>query len=564
MPTFPHAIGPNSITTRTYLFHHERGGGRGLHALTAAGMVGFLLSFCAPAAAQDSLTQRDYHYVETLDPWLGNMNSAALTRFNSRNISEAEVSFSRKHGGFTDFSGSPDVVEADARIASLYRINSRTVVTGLMEYNNFSGREMGGSAFISPYRKPFVIEEDSLTNLGRKHRDTYRLMGGVGIDVYKGLSVGAQLDYTAANYAKYKDLRHKNKLMDLTLTAGVYLPLGKVVRLGGNYYYRRTTESVIFSTYSKEEKVYKSLIDFGVHSGRVEQFSMYGFTDQSREMPLVDDYNGFGVQAGIDLGRLIFSNELILAQRKGYYGRKSPYTVTFTHHHSDVYEYRGGISYDTGSTTHHLDVRVSAENLSNDLSTYREMQNESGARYYEYYDDVKSGNKIWVEGSAAYTLHLGVKDELPTWTLRAGIDWLHRKQTSYTYPYYRRQEIDNQEYSLEAARNIRMRKGVLTLQATLSWKEGTGEPHEDLTFVTPSDKQTPPPSMDAWLYREHQWLTSAQYAVGGSVKYSFTVPRTRLHAFVKAAASHRKANETNAYSIGCDRTCGSLSVGCQF
>ncbi len=375
-------------------------------------MFAFMLPY--PSAAQDSLHVRDYHYVEKLDPWLSSLNSAALTRFSSDNISEAEATLSRKHGGFTDYSDSPDVVEGDMSISSLYRINHRTVVTGMMQYNNYSGRKMGGSTFISPSRKPFDIEEDSLTNLGRKHRDTYRLQGGVGIDLYHGLSLGARLDYTAANYAKYKDLRHKNKLMDMILTTSVYVPIGSVLRIGAYYYYRRTTESVTFSTYSHADKVYKSLINFGSHIGRVEQFGMYGFTNSSREMPLVDDYNGVGAQLGIDFGHIILNNDIIIAHRKGYYGRKSPYTLTFTHHRSNVYDYRGGLVYNTGSTSHHLDATLSAENLRNDLTTYREMTNDAGANYYEYYDDVKSANKLWVEGSAAYTLHWGIHDELPT------------------------------------------------------------------------------------------------------------------------------------------------------
>lgn len=562
MPSRPTALRWSAVQPHPHIVHDRRCVEKVRPFLMAVGLAGML--FPLPALSQDSAQVRDYHYVETLDPWLCHQNSASLTRFRSVSLSEAEAIFSRQHGGFTDYSGSRDVVEAQARITSLYRINRRTVVSGQMEYSNYTGRDMGGSVFIRSSRKPFDIEEDSLTNLGRKHLDTYRLTGGVGIDLYRGLSVGALMDYTAANYAKYKDLRHKNKLMDMTLTAGVYVPVGSVLRMGANYYYRRTTESVTFSTYSHEEKVYKSLINFGAHMGRVEQFSMYGFTNSSREMPFVDDYNGGGVQIGLDLGSLTFANELTAAHRKGYYGRKSPYTVTFTHHTSNVYSYRGGIVYNSGRTSHHLDATLSAENLRNDLSTYREMTNEAGATYYEYYDDVKSANKLWVEGSASYTFHWGIRGELPTWSVRGGVNWLHYKQTAYSYPYYRRQKTNRQEYFLEGAHNINLRRGVLRLEATLSWAEGAGAPFEDLTFVEPSDKQTPPPTMDAWLYREHQWLTAAQYAVGGSVKYTFAVPGTRLHAFVKAAASHRKSNESTPYSIGSDRISVSLSAGCQF
>ena len=94
---------------------------------------------------------------------------------------------------------------------------------------------MTGSAFIDPTRKPFNLTEDSLTNAGKKHRDTYKLTGGFGVDVYQGISLGARIDYTSANYAKYKDLRHKNKLMDLSVTAGVYAPITAWLNVGADY-----------------------------------------------------------------------------------------------------------------------------------------------------------------------------------------------------------------------------------------------------------------------------------------------------------------------------------------
>ncbi len=204
--------------------------------------------------AQDSLLLRDFSFVKDADAWLTSRNAAALTRFASRNITSAQLSLTREKGGFTDFSGSPDAITANAEVESFYRIGSRTVGYGLMSYENFSGKEMGGSAFIDTVRLPFDLEEDSLTNLGRKHRDTYLLTGGVGIDVWHGLSVGARLDYKSANFAKYKDLRHKNKLMDMTFTTGVLWPIAGVVDVGAYYYYRRTTESVKFNLYGREDE----------------------------------------------------------------------------------------------------------------------------------------------------------------------------------------------------------------------------------------------------------------------------------------------------------------------
>ena len=514
--------------------------------------------------ANDSLLRRDFDYVVSSDLWLTSRNGAALTRFDADNISEAKVSMTRERGGLHDFSGSGDVLQADAAVASYFRISPRTVVSGSMSYGNFNGKGMGGSVFISNSRLPFDIDEDSLTNLGKKHLDTYHLTGGVGIDLYHGLSVGARIDYTAANYAKYKDLRHKNKLMDMTLTIGVMSPIGSHLTLGANYYYRRNTESVTFSTYGRYEKVYKSLINYGPFIGEVEQFEGNGFTEKSREMPLVNDCNGGSVQIGVEIGKARLINEFTAAHRTGYYGRKSPYTITFSHHSSNIYDYLGQLSMRSSHHHHLLDVNLNAENLVNDFTTYREKSNDNGAYYYQYYDDVKTANKLWVNGAVAYTLHLGIHGELPTWTLRARYGWMHRKQTAYVYPYYRRQSLDNHEISLSIARHFQLRHGVLALEADGGFLKGKGKPYEDLTFAQPSDRQSPPPTMDAWLYREYQWLTAAQYTVGGRVRYSFVIPHVAIASFAEVRARHRKANETNEWSAGRDHTTVSVALGCRF
>ena len=307
---------------------------------------------------------RNYQFVKRTDAWLTSQNAAGLTRLNHPSISEAEVSLTKRKGGHIDWYQSPDVLQVTANVESFTRISQRTVVFGAMTYDNFSGRDMAGSAFINPDHKPFDIVEYSLVNTGTKHRDTYRLTGAVGIDVGRGTAVGLRLDYTAANYAKYKDLRHKNKLMDLTFTAGLNRQLSIVncqFTVGANYLYQRTTESVTFSLYGNEDKVYKSLIDYGTFMGRVEQFGSSGYTDQGREMPLVDDYNGASIQFSLQpTDNLTFYNALTYSHRVGYYGRKSPYTITYTNHHADLLTYEAHLSWAVRHSMFSADFTFSA------------------------------------------------------------------------------------------------------------------------------------------------------------------------------------------------------------
>ncbi|MBQ3700979.1 MAG: hypothetical protein II886_13915 [Prevotella sp.] len=525
-------------------------------------------TLCAAALcvyAQDSLLLRDLETVRQQNAWLTQSNAAALTQFAAPNIAKAEAALTYERGGLTDYTGGMRQLTADVWAEAFYRLSRRTVVYGTISYQNLSARDATGSAFINPSRMPFDLVEDSLTNAGDKHLDTYRLSGGVGVDVWKGMSVGARLDYTSANYAKYKDLRHKNKLMDLRLTAGVYAPVLSWLSVGADYQYHRQTESVSFSTYGKSEKVYKTFIDYGAFMGRVEQFGNEGFTDKSREMPLFEESHGGAVQLEVrPVERLSLLATARFSHGTGYYGRRSPYTITYTGHERNTMELSAAIRYDAASAQYYLRASFRREKLENRAETFRELTNQNGATYYEYYDPVEMGDKWWRDLQLSWTSLLGMQGETPTWRLNATYQWGKRTERAYLYPFFRRQQIHTNEVGLNVTRNLISRRGIWSLTLEGGFRKGSGSPFDDGVFAIPSSKQEQPAVMEAMLWREYQWLCAAQYRIGGSVQYAFVFPGTRLKTHARLSASHRKANETFDYSQGCDRTQLSLALGCTF
>lgn len=522
-------------------------------------LIGLL---CLQTSAQ--LT-RDYTLVKQSDPWLTCENAAALARYNTSSIAQAELALTSAKGGFVNYYDSPDVLQVGAAVESFYRISKRTVVFGKMSYDNKSGNDMAGSAFIDHEHRPFDIVEDSLTNLGRKRLDTYHLTGSFSTLLYKGFAIGAKLDYTAANYAKYKDLRHKNKLMDMKLSAGFYLPVTHHLAVAACYRYRRNNESVSFSTVGSSDKVYKSLVDLANFTGYVEQFGFEGFTDRVNEMPLVNNCHGGSAQLSIDFARsTMFFVEAGFVHRTGYYGRKSPYTITYTNHHSDNYQLKAQLSHKAKSSTYQADFYLDTEKLTNEANTYREAKKESGATYYEYFTPVKTADKVWSNYGLALTANLNIQGELPCWILRGGFNRMERRQTAYIYPYARRQNIHATELYVTATHQHLTKHGVWSAQLGGSFNKGGGMPYEDFTLASPSDKQSAPPSMDAYLYREHQYLTSAQYVMSAQLKYAFIIRNTKLRPHVKFDINHRRCNEPNDYSDGSTRTVTSVAIGCTF
>jgi hypothetical protein len=503
-------------------------------------------------SAQDSLLLRDYRYVQQSSPWLTQRNAAALVRglYNHESIAETELSFTHANGKLTDISGSPSVNNLQAGIESYYRINPRTVVFGAISYDNFSGSDMTGSVFMQQ-RLPFDIIEDSLTNSGRKHRDTYQLTGAFSYSFSPELSIGLRMDYTAGNYAKYKDLRHKNKLMDLLLTAGVVSNPYPGITIGADYTYHRRTESLEFNTYGKSDKVYKSLIDYGAMMGIVEQFGNEGYTDKSNEMPLFEDGHGVDIQLELcPLSSLSIFANTGYSHATGYYGSKSPFTITYTDHNRDIFTEQVRICYDKSTWKALLDIRYQTEKLQNRINTVRGLTNNYGATHYEYYDATETGDKKWRNLDIDYTMYLGIRHELPTWTLTAGYHWQQRDITAYLYPYYRQQQLRTSELTASVARNILLSKGIWNITAKGGYQKGSGDIYTDGTFVTPTGKQPQPATMEALLWRDYQYLTAPQYSIGMQVKYIFLFPGTKLCTHIRAAFDYRRASITDETPSG--------------
>lgn len=506
---------------------------------------------CDTIAAQDTLLLRDYSFIQQSSPWLTQRNAAALTLCDNKNIAEAELSLSHGSGKLTGISESPSVTTLQANIESYYRINPRTVVFGTIRYDNLSGSDMTGSVFMQD-RLPFDIVEDSLTNMGRKHRDTYHLMGGCGYDIYKGFSIGLKADYTAANYAKYKDLRHKNKLMDLKLTVGVFAPFTTWLNVGADYTYLRRTESVKFDTYGKNEKVYKSLIDFGGMIGIVEQYGNDGYTDKTNEMPLFEDGHSVGLQLSLQHAPFSVFNALTYSHTTGYYGRKSPYTITYTDHDRDILAEHVRLSYTplTCTSRFYLDIRYQSEKLQNSMNTYRGLRNDNGATHYEYYDAAETSDKSWRNLDIDYTMYLGIRHELLTWIVTAGYHWQQRDLSAYLYPYYRQQQLRTNELTAIVTRNIMLSKGIWAITVKGGYQKGSGDPYKDGTFVTPNTHYPSPNTQESLLWHDYQYLTAPQYNIGLQMKYTFIIPGTALRTHIRAAIDYRRASITDETPSG--------------
>jgi hypothetical protein len=465
------------------------------------------------------------------------------------------------NGSFVNYHESDNSTEFGAQTESYYRLNPRVVFYGKVHYGNFTGRNMGGSAWIDPYAMPFDFVETVDTTHGTKNLERYHLVGALGVNVWRGLSLGGRIDYQAANYAKTRDLRHINKYSDLAFDVGVRYAFGNGVELGLNGFYRHNAEDITFGVYGNTDRQYTTLISYGGFFGRAEPFSERGYTYGSN--PLFNKYHGAALQAKWRFAThwSLFA-EAAGKRRSGHYGKRGTTSVMFTEHEGSEYALTGTLQYRRNAAQHLLKATYRQEQLKNFENVYRSENTLGNREEIVYYGNNIVRDAAWTQAGLAYTGWLGVADYRPAWRVEAGANYAQMAQTVNQYPYYRKQNIHRYDFSLSAGRTLEWRDNDFELALGAAYGKGGGAPKDDGVYSPPSSTQKPPKDFDGYLYHEFDYLTAPR--AGGHVEAGYArrfLPK--LRASVSLRYAHTRALQPvrlpgNTFHFV------SLSIGCTF
>lgn len=531
-----------------------------------------LLSLCCTpwAAAQDDDGNpfRDINRVKEREVRLQWVNPALLHHLPEKKISMAEVSTTVEQGALRDYDEAEKSLTAAIKSEAYDRLQPQLVVHGLVHYHRFEGINMGGSAFIDPHHAPFNIQEYSDTTRGTKVLEQYRLAGTISYSPRERWTLGAKLDYTAANYAKHKDLRHRNKLLDMTTAAGItYTPLPSW-EVGAAYTYRKRVEGLYFGIYGTTDRHHVSLIDFGSFYGRTQGFSENGdgYTSGSTERPLVDNYHGAEIHSSYRITpSLLLLGNLFFNQRKGYYGIQSSSSVVYSRHTGNTRGFEAAFTLQKGAQEHLLQLRMEEDRLANYENVYNIINVEGGTSRVEYYGENKMLDHLHRKGRMNYTLYLGRAHspeggELPAYELGMTVEGHQRQRTTSIYPYYRKQDLLYGSLELRARRNMIAGRRLLAVTTHLSYTDGSGTPFTDGTYATPNEASTVPKSTLFLLEKEYGYLTDASAVLALSLRYAVKW-REALLPYAEISFSHRQALQGEA---GTARNRMEVAVGCLF
>lgn len=510
----------------------------------------------------------DMTLIKYSNGWLRSNNASGLYKLPVSNISLAEVSIEKNNGKFVNYYESNNDYNYGANAESFYRLGKKVVMYGNIGYSKFSGKNMLGSALINPYFNSFDIVEETETNRGKKESEKYHLVGAISAEIYSGLKLGGKVDYTAQNYAKFKDLRHRNELTDLALTIGASYDFIPQVSFGVNYYYRRSIEELYFNQYGNNEvtKPYM-FINYGGFYGRREAFSnssaLAGVAMINTDIkPMVNMFHGGSVQIDWHINENFnFFNEFTYKTRTGYYGLET--FIAYTEHESDILEYKGELTFKNKNDSHVLGLAIGQEKLKNYENNFIvDTEEQGGASFIKYAGKNLVQNKREYSVGVQYNGFLGIAKFVPLWSLKADVNFYERKGRTSLYPYYRKQDLHYMDLGIGGERNIMSGRNIYTIGLGLNYHFGDGTIKEDGVYADPGEGLPAPATINGYLNTEFEYLTASNASVDASFKYSRMInPNLWLYAGV--SGSIRKGFEIQ-YIDGSSHVSTLIKIGCSF
>jgi hypothetical protein len=497
----------------------------------------------APVRAQSvDSTWQNIDYTKYTNAWLSSGHVLGLHALPVTRLSIAEVYAGKNKGGFVNFYESDNRYKAGAKVESYRKMNARLAFLGGIAYETSTGKNMGGSVFIDPTINPLDIDEYADSTAGKKKLERYNLVGGLSTRLGRRWRLGGRVNYEAANYAKFRDMRHTNKLLQLDAYLGGSYTVNDRLEVGLGYGYLRRIESVKFGIYGNTDRQYLSLINFGSFYGIVELHDEKGYTADTN--PLVDLVHKVSAFAHVKLGpQASWFSELNYGVRDGYFGQKGTTGIMYTDHAGSQYAYHGVAVIQRARLLHHLDLRVAARALENRQNIYRLETPQGGSSSTVYYGQSQVLDQKIRESSLHYSLHSGNIGLVPKWMFNAGVNYRSRTQQVSIYPFFRKQEINTYHMSAAVVHNREQGQNLITFSYQILAGSGNGTAQRDGLYATPSDSQNLPGSKESYLNQEFEYLTASRIENTLKLRFSHRV-KTGQQMYLQLNYSH-----TNAFKV---------------
>ena len=478
-------------------------------------------------------------------------NNAFLDTFKGHTAS-ASLDFRKDDGGLISLSQSPDSYLTGASTQSWYRVSDRLGFYGKMSWQYFQGKDMGGQILMDPDYNPVNFLENTLATKGVKKKETYCLGGGLSWRLGQRWALGAGISYTSADQTKIKDPRFSNVWMDVDVHVGTMFRAGEKLLLGASLTYRNTIEQLRGGIYGTTDKQYYVSTDKGGFMGTVAELTGdYNYVPVSETRPMINNFYGVSLQTAMDG---VFTSELWIRKRDGYYGRRSSTKAIYFVFGGLEGGYSGRVSMPGG---HSLYLDVKAETLSNAENKFRYVTPSGKNTVVDYTGQDQVSRRFNLSGLLGYSWHGR--------NLSAGLslDGRTGREKTTLYPLYRIRNVSSAgadiwgRYSFSVLGTY----SNVSVEAHAMAGGGFGNPAQDGTLASASS--TAIRSFDDYLYRQFEYDTAKRAGACLSVKY--TMPAGRgFTPYVGVSDSYTTLLSAPEFLDGASRNTATITLGCNF
>ncbi len=482
-----------------------------------------------------SVAQERFDDLVRRNPWNGGVNAAGV-RQDTVSRSYAEVHFTKENGGWTDHSGSDDSWNAGAETKSV-RHFEKVSFFGRFAYDYFDGRNMCGSMLSRPGYYPVDILEFTP---GRKVCETYAFTGGIAARLGRRWTGGLRADFEAGNYAKRRDLRHKNMSLDFEIAPGVMYRAGRFAA-GAAYIFSKNSDKVEAEQIGKKGDSYYAFFDKGLYYGTQELWdgSNIHLAESGIDgFPMKE--TGHGASAQVQFGPLYV--EATYRRTDGDTGEKD---LTWHAFGGNRYSARAVLSLRSAAYGHF--VRLDFDWREQDL---REMlvgkENINGVTVNKVYGSTPVSGRKNAEAGGEYEI------ASERFHFRAGGRYSQTgRRSTLMYPYTREQKLHFAECFARGRRGF----GRFELTAGVNCRWGGFS--ERSTTLAGGDTGDYPLQLTAYYDREAEYLTATRLGAELAV-------RCNIKRFYIDLSGRYEHGFGIRYAPGAERGAATIGVGYNF
>ena len=514
-----------------------------------------LISICFLTAALPAAGQ-EFRFQTDTDPYLFLYNPAALSVFNGH-ISMAEASFRKDDGGLISLTESPDSYKAGALTESYISVSDKLSFHGKLSWSYFDGKRMGGQVLMDPEFNPVNFLESDPTTVGGRNREDYSLLGAMSYKLGERWSLGAGIEYSAADQTKIKDPRFSSVWMDMGLKAGVSFRPSDSTLLGLALVYRSTLEQLKGGIFGTTDQQYFILTDKGYFFGTMDELAGdYNKISVNNIRPMKNDFYGLSLSA-VSGG---FSNELEVLYRSGYYGKKSSGTATFYEYSGVNADYRGQLLAHSGQDIHRATLDLGYRLLANDENLFEYVTRAGENTEVQYFGSNRVTFSHRFVAGIGYEWMKDVGGFLPSFVAGASLKGSGRLNSTVLYPFSHEDDVYKLAANAFARKNLEKGKSVFSIELGAGYSTGLASA-DYKSYSTPI--ATSIQNFDVYMNRQLEYDTASAASV--NIGFGYTIRITDKFApCVKVTDSLSALLADPQYLSGRTRNVALLTVGCTF